>query len=407
MRKFICLSLLMVLLPTLSCATVQAQQKPNWAKNYGIDDTKYPLEKYIVGFGISSGRDSDALEIAQDNARANASKVIVVDIKSLLRTFKEEINKEYSQRLSSVTQSSTALQISGLSVETYGESVPPNAYALAYVNKTKLKTIYKVRREELRSEIRRILADAQAAEGKSDNMLAATKYLSLYPLYGQLQEAETILLVAEAPEDETTAQKQERLGETMVELDNVLGSGEKLMTWTEVANKVDELLAQKLNTLDDVARSVIIQLSKQVGDMNGKLMLVPFTYQDTRMTSPFARYLRDQLENQIGELLRLKWSVVAQTKGFKAKTNQIMTDMAKNSGAQWMLSGTYWEQGDKIKLMANLREVEEGKMLAVADVVFDADILKTAGLDPKPMNFQQRASGGRDHQQSDSVGCVD
>ena len=65
MRKFICLSLLMVLLPTLSCATAQAQQKPNWAKNYGIDKEKYPLDKYIIGFGISSGRDSDALEIAQ------------------------------------------------------------------------------------------------------------------------------------------------------------------------------------------------------------------------------------------------------------------------------------------------------------------------------------------------------
>lgn len=392
MRKIICLLLLMALLPTISCATAQAQDKPDWVKNYGTDD-KYPPSKYIIGFGISSGRGSEALAIAQDNARANAAKVIVVDIKSLLRTFKEEVNKKYSQHLTSVTESATVLQLIALNASTYEEDRPPTVYALAYANKDLLKEAYLDKKLRKRAEIQRVLKDAQAAESRSENMLAATKYLSLYPLYEEMKEAETIYMVVGYPENASQEEKQKRLEALIAGLDKTLGSGDRLMTWTEVANRIDKLLAQQLNTVDEVARSLIIQLSKQVGDMNGKLMLVPFTYQSTKMSSSFARYLRDQMENQIGELLRLKWNVVAQTKGFKPKTNQITSELAEASGAQWILSGTYWkqveEQVDKIKIMADLRDVKTGKTLAVAKITFDASILESAGLSFRPVNFQQ------------------
>jgi len=389
MRKAIYLSLLIALLPTISCAIAQAQ-RPNWVTYYGIDHAKYPPEKYLTGFGTSSGSDSDAFKIAEDIARSNVAKVIVVDIKSLFRTYKEEVNKKFSQRLQSVTESSVWLrELSAVSVDTYGYGDPPTAYALAYADKDTLEAIYLSKKLEKRAEIRRILDEAQVAESRSENMLAATKYLSLHPLYEELKEAETILMVAKYSKDESEEQKQKRLEALIAELDKALNLSGRLMTWTEVANKVDILLSQQLNTVDDVARSLVLQLSKQVGDMNGKLMLIPFTYQSTKMSSSFARYLRDQMENQIGELLRLKWSVVAQTKGFKPKTNQITNELAEASGAQWILSGTYWEQVDKIRLMADLRDVKTGKMLAVADVTFDASILESAGLDPKPMNFQQ------------------
>jgi TolB-like protein len=141
--------------------------------------------------------------------------------------------------------------------------------------------------------------------------------------------------------------------------------------------------------VDDVARSVVIQLSKQIGDLSEKLMIVPFTYQDTKMTSSFARYLRSGLENQIGQTAKLKWDDFSQKRGFRPKSKQIMSDLAKASGAQWLLSGTYWEQNEKIKLMATLRDVDTGKILAGADVLFDADILGSAGLSLKPENFQQ------------------
>jgi len=380
------LSLLVAVFLAVCGITANAQpRKPDWVESFDPYQ-KYPASNYLAGFGTSAGRDSEAIRIAQDNARADVSRIIVVDIQSLLRTFKEEVDQRFSQHLSSITQSSTAIQLMGLDTETYSGNDPPTVYALAYVDKADLKRIYSKRKSDLRSQIRRIIADAQAAEHSSRSMEAATKYLSLYPLYEELKEAETILLVV----DHST-----RIEDAFAELDREVGgmppgsSEEPLMSWTEVSNKVDQLLSQSLGTVDDVARAVVIQLSKQVGDLSERLMITPFTYQDTKMTSSFARYLRSALENQIGQTAKLKWDDLSQRRGFRPKSKQIMSDLAKQSGAQWLLFGTYWEQDDKIKLMPILRDVDTGKTLAGADILFDADILEPAGLSLKPGNFQQ------------------
>ncbi len=369
----------------LITAAAQAAKEPDWVKNFG-DSRQYPEDRYIVGFGSSEGKDSDAFQTAQDDARADVSRTIVVDIKGLLRTVKEEDEERFSQHLSSITQSSTAIQLMGLKTETYGADKPPTAYALAFVDKADLRRIYSKRKSDLQGEIKRILADAQAAERKSMSMEAATKYLSLYPLYEALKEAETIILVVG---------KSINIEDAFAEMDSEFGeaapdSAEKpLISWIEIANKIDELLSQDLNTVDDVARSIVIQLSKQAGDLNGRILINPFTYQDTKTSSSFARYFKTALENQIGLMANLSWDAVSQAKDFKPRSNQIMSDLAKASGAQWILSGTYWDQGEKIKLMASLRDVETSKILAGADILFDAKILESAHLSSKPQNLQQ------------------
>jgi hypothetical protein len=67
---------------------------------------------------------------------------------------------------------------------------------------------------------------------------------------------------------------------------------------------------------------------------------------------------------------------------------QITRDLANASGAEWVLSGTYWEQEEKIKLLANLRNINTGEALAGAEVVFDKELLKSANFDFKPQNFK-------------------
>jgi len=68
---------------------------------------------------------------------------------------------------------------------------------------------------------------------------------------------------------------------------------------------------------------------------------------------------------------------------------QITRDLAEDSGAEWLLSGTYWEQDEQIKVLANLRNVNTGKPLAGAEAVFDKELLKSPPLDFKPQNFEK------------------
>ena len=92
-----------------------------------------------------------------------------------------------------------------------------------------------------------------------------------------------------------------------------------LMSQTEATNKIDRLLSESLGSLDDVARAVVMRLSKQITIPTGKVLVVPLTYQDTKMGSSFARHFRAELENQIVQLAN--WKVAEQSQSFSPKSS--------------------------------------------------------------------------------------
>ena len=59
-------------------ATAHTAGMPDWAKNFDPYQ-KYPAETHLAGLGTSEGSDSEALRIAEDNARAAVSRMIVVE----------------------------------------------------------------------------------------------------------------------------------------------------------------------------------------------------------------------------------------------------------------------------------------------------------------------------------------
>jgi len=375
-------SFLLIISLFLTITAAQAKSAPDWVKNFG-KSRKHPESRYLVGFGSAIGKGSEAFRIAQDNACADISRKIVVKVESLFSTVTEEKNKQFSQYTSSITQSSTVIQLLGLQTEVYVDDKRKNqtTYVLAYISRGKLISIYEKTSLELLDEIKRIIAAAQEAEHNSKTEEAVTKYLSLYPLYEELKKAETILLVA---------RQSSSIGIAFDELARIdVTSGDEkpsLMSQTEVSNKIDQLLGQSMKSVDDVVRTVVFQISKHVKQPEGKVFVTPFTYQDTKMSSTFARYFRAALEAEFGQIG--KWNAVNQTRDFKPRSMQITRDLAKASGAEWLLSGTYWEQEEKIKLLANLRNINTGKPLAGAEVVFGKELLKSANLNFKPKNFQ-------------------
>jgi len=374
-------SFLLIISLFFTVTAVQAKSAPDWVKNFG-KSRKHPESRYLVGFGSAIGKGPEAYRIAQDNARADVSRKIIVRVESLFSTVTEEKNKQFSQYTSSITQSSTAIQLIGLQTEVYVDDnrKNPTTYVLAYVRRAKLINGYKEKSLELRDEIKRIIAAAQKDERSSNTEEAIAKYLSLYPLHEELKKAETILLVAR------------QLGSVDTAFDELAGSDvtsedEKpsFMSQTEVSNKIGQLLSQSMKSVDDVVRTVVFQISKYVKKPEGKILVIPLAYQDTRMSSTFARYFRAALETEFGQID--KWNTVNQTRDFKPRSMQITRDLAKASGAEWLLSGTYWEQEEKIKLLVNLRNINTGEPLAGADVVFDKELLKSDNLDFKPQNF--------------------
>ncbi len=349
----------------------------------GVDIGISLLILSLIGFGSAIGKGPEAFQIAQDNARADISRKIVVKIESLFSTVTEEKNKKFSQYTSSITQSTTAIQLIGLKTEVYidDKRKNPTTYVLAYISRVKLIGRYKEKSLELRDEIKRIIAAAQKDELSSNTEEAVAKYLSLYPLHEELKKVETVLRVAKQLSSIDAA------FEELAGIDDTSGDQKpSFMSQTEVSNKIGQLLRQSIKSVDDVARAVIFQISKHVKKPEGKVLVIPLTYQDTRMSSTFARYFRAALETEFGQID--KWNAVNQTRDFKPRSMQITRDLANASGAEWVLSGTYWEQEEKIKLLANLRNINTGESLAGAEVVFDKELLKSANFDFKPQNFK-------------------
>ena len=360
--------------------------KPDWVKNYGRSEER-PVHVYLVGFGSAWGRGDEPRQIAADNARAEVSRNIVTTVKSVIRTSESEMKGIVSQQYTGVTQSETALQLLGLETEAYIDSGRnPTTYVLAYVSRAELKCIYTERALALREEIRRILAAAAAAENASKIDIAVKKYLSTYPLYEALKEAEIILLVAKhysSPSD-AAFDELERATKKLSRKPDV----PPILSHTEVINRVEKLVSESLTSVDGIARAVMFQLSKQIKQPEGKVLLAPFTYQDTQMGSRFSRQLLAALETQLGQLVKGKTVNQAYRSrgGFSPRSSRVMRDFAKDAGATLLLSGTYWENGDQITLRATLRDMETGEIKAGAVVQFDR------GMQPlnfKPQNYKQ------------------
>ena len=360
--------------------------KPGWVTNYGRSE-KHPVELYLVGFGSAWGHGAEPRQIAADDARADLSRNIVTKVKSVIRTSESEMKGTLSQEYSGVTQSETALQLLGLETEQYVDSGRnPTTYVFAYIRRAELKRIYTRQVSELREEIRRILADAEEATNASKIDIAVEKYLSTYPLYEALKEAEVILLVAKhySSSSDVAFSELEGVRKKLFREPDI----PPIPSHTEVINRVEQLVSESINSVDGIARAVVFQLSKQVLQPEGKVLLAPFTYQDTRMSSRFSRQLLAALEVQLGQIA--KWKTVDQTRrlhsSFHPRSVQHMRDFAKDAGATLLLSGTYWENGDQITLRATLRDVETGEVKAGAVVAFDRD-MKT--LNFKPQNYKQ------------------
>ena len=376
---------LLVCFLILFATTVHAA-KPDWVKNYGHSEER-PVHIYLVGFGSAWGHGAEPRQSAADDARADVSRNIVTKVKSVIRTSESEMKGTLSQQYSGVTQSETALKLLGIETEAYVDSGrSPTTYVLAYVSRAELKRIYTKQVSELREAIRRILADAEAAENASKIDIAVEKYLSTYPIYEALKEAEIVLSVTKHYSSLSDAAFAElaRATKKRVSKSDVL----PILSHTEVINRVEQLVSESITSVDGVARGVVFQLSKQVKQPEGKVLLAPFTYQDTRMSSRFSRQLLAALEAQLGQIV--KWKTVDQTRrsrvNFRLRSIYHMHDFAKEAGATLLLSGTYWENDDKITLRTTLRDVETGEIKAGAVVAFDRGM---KALNFKPQNYKQ------------------
>ena len=342
-------------------------KKPDWVINYGSSG-KYPADRFLVGFGSCIGVSNESREVAQDNARADLARSILVNIDSIIGSQTIEDGRYFSQEFSSVTQSSTSLRLMGLKTEVFVENNRKNetTYSLAYARRSQLNRVYGQERRKLQVQIRELAELAETNHARKE--LAIKYYFQTLPLFEKLQEVETVLMSVSA-----------NLSLDALNFDDS-GDQDTVYSKSQIQGKIDRLILYEIDNFTDVVRSIQFQFEQQFAVAEGHILVKPFSYQETKVTSQFAKHLKHQLESQIT-------NSVPQARYFQAKSAEVTRELAVASGADYLVNGSYWEREEQIQISSALRNIQTSTVVASANVAFDRKILPK-NLDLTPPNLE-------------------
>ena len=339
---------------------------------------KYPAETFLFNVGRSQGTGTDALKVAAAEAQRKVAKHILEKVDFIIRVNEDEVEHDmvrehYSAVLEdycSWRQADPALKLENFNVRNLSVDLArtdPYTYALVYIQRDRLKSIYAKHAVKLRENIQRQLQTAKVFEEALDIDNTIRAYLRTYPLYEALKEAEIIQIGAEYPLNYGKAFK--RLTDAATDTD------EKLWTHRQVIKRVEELQGAVIVTKDDILETINLQLSKQKYTSIGSVSVHPLIYEDSEMNCPFTQEFTSILRKKFG------WDTIDAGRVFK----KTAPDIDKiNRGLPPRLSWTCWQDGDELTIRAILRDVNTGEFLASAVVQF----LKSQQREP--LTYQPR-----------------
>jgi len=154
---------------------------------------------------------------------------------------------------------------------------------------------------------------------------------------------------------------------------------------TDVDAAIERLAAKDFGTVDAAAVALASRLGRQLSP-GQRVLVLPFTYAETRFTSPFSRYLA-QVVNQ--KLADANMRPVQPIRGFQPKTMDHQREQARQAGADVVIRGPYVKKGRLLKVFALASEVQSARKVAAADVEMERALLEQEHLNFLPQNYQR------------------
>ncbi|MDP8239952.1 MAG: hypothetical protein P9X24_12750 [Candidatus Hatepunaea meridiana] len=371
-KNYYSISLILLIITIIANA---GPKEPDWATNWG-KSYRYTDLMYLTGFGqvlLSADMDQvTAMQKADEIARGNLSEKLLVRIESSVSSMTEETSTDFSTYFSSVIQSKSSLEVQGLNSEEYYCKKKKTAYVLIYVRRDAVEKHYSDKATRLRNNIRTHISKGLKCEEAGDRTRALEEYFVCQPLLRELEEAQTIRTAS-----------QSSIDKAFTKLGGKISSDAMLNT--QVEHSINKIVQKPITNIDDLTWYLAYIIKEQTGNKEVILLVKPFTFEDTRMNSEFSRYFQILLENQIVEVA--KWQVVQPADNITPTGTNVEQDFLKASGAAYVLTGTYWEQSDQIKLIANLRGINDNKIIASIQTKADTTVFTETKRSLKPSNF--------------------
>jgi len=320
---------------SLFCLNGQAQG-PEWT-DPAQRKSLYPDNQFLTGFSSELLRKNENIdELRQKHlgfAKAQLVESISVNIKSSATLNLENLNSKSLEQFKQASMSFAEATLAGLKTESWCDEKKKIIYAFAHVSITELVKSCKSDLGEKTLLLKKKI-DAAGTYAASGNLEQALKsYYLCFPLIREIENIEAMLLaIGKEPMTEQTENYELKVNQSIANL------------------RKDRILS-----LDDVCLLMSDGIRQQVTglDLKGGLKLGSFTYQDTRTGSDFSSRLASCLEQK---MVRQGLNLTS----LSAPKNE----SAGTDSSGFLFSGTYWEEGDNLKIIGNLRNEKNNRTIA-------------------------------------------
>lgn len=167
-----------------------------------------------------------------------------------------------------------------------------------------------------------------------------------------------------------------------------------------VQTKAIFLLKVASKTLEEKITLIVLKLKNSLSEYlknNISVIVGNFTYQDTKIGSPFILYFRDRLEVELTKhgdfqlINRNKLDLAMQKKSinYKGSKNPGSPEiMGEIVGADAVITGNYWDKDREIEINVHFIESRSGKLLASTNTDLPKNLIPST-LSTKPANFTE------------------
>jgi len=308
MNKVVLMSIVVI-----TCLNLSAQPS-SWI-NAGSRQIKYPSNIYYTGFSErkfeNKEKPQEVIEKLKESAASSISSSILINIRSVTASKTEESNKVFNDHFRKTIISSSDVDLSGLQYLTHIDDKQCVVYVLGYVEKQQLRKYYS---QKIRFKITELEVTINGAES-----FYSTKNVKLTKI--------------EFSKALSMANDCISLQSAMSAINNSSEEDFQADTLNTLIKRLNTLLLKiesgKNRSMNDLASVIADDLSAALPTGANVKMTYP-VFADTRFVSPFSKQFTTILRT---ELVSKKMIIVE-----------------KGNHSSLILNGSYWDEGEKIRL---------------------------------------------------------
>lgn len=338
--------------------------QPHWTE-FEFRQLQYPNNDFLVGFSSEQNRNDMDLNKLYDRlelfAKGQLSESLISSISVFTELDVSENQGIIDEKYWKNSMSTSKLDVLGIQTDKYYDSKNKTAYVITFAKKEDVLLLYHNRIKGKISEINNKMSVAEKMLTSKDNTNALKTYYDIYPLFRELEEFIAIFFVLNS--------QLNKYSDINIEEINKIKSNLDL--------SVNKIKNTNCKNAEELAFLLANSLFIQTGNIRDKIQLSHFTYQDSKMGSTFSRRLHHMLEQKL-----------ISEKSYNISTASFNPQIADSNDLKYFITGTYWLEQDKIKVITLLRYIN-GKAIASAEASISLEWLNNNKVSYLPENFEQ------------------